>query len=247
MLRVENLTKYFGEVHAVDNVSFTLEEGGVTSVVGPNGAGKTTLINLISGAIKPDAGRIYYKGRDITGYPPSKISRIGIARSFQIPHIFLRMTVLDNILIPLFSRKGLSRNLIKRATDYPEVLKSAEDILGSFGLWEKRNFLANELPHGDRKLLDIAMALAMEPELVLLDEPTSGVSIREKSRIMEIVEEAIRERGVTALIVEHDMDIVFSYSEKIIVMHQGKILAMGSGEEIKRNKEVESILMGGEV
>jgi len=247
ILNVDNLTKYFGEVHAVDHVSFTLEKGGISSIVGPNGAGKTTLINLISGAIKPDSGHVYFQGKDITHLPSYKISKLGLSRSFQIPHIFLGLSVLDNMLTALYSVKNININFIKYANSYHNLIEKAESILNSFGLWDKRDQLAEELPHGDRKLLDIAMALALDPKLVLLDEPTSGVSSREKSHVMKIVEEAIRERGITALIVEHDMDIVFSYSEKIIVMHQGKILAMGTPEEIKGNEVVEAILLGGEV
>jgi len=247
ILKVEDLTKYFGEVHAVDHVSFELEKGSISSVVGPNGAGKTTLINLISGAIKPDSGHVFFMDKKITGLPSYEISKLGLARSFQIPHLFLGLTVLENILTSLYSIKGLSINFIKYTNSYPELMKIAEDILNSFGLWEKRDYLANELPHGDRKLLDIAMALALDPKLILLDEPTSGVSSREKIHVMKIIEDAIRERDITALIVEHDMDIVFSYSEKIIVMHQGKILAIGTPEEIKTNEIVESVLIGGEV
>ncbi|HEW93421.1 ABC transporter ATP-binding protein [Candidatus Geothermarchaeota archaeon] len=246
ILRVEDLAKYFGEVRAVDHITFGIDSGTITSIVGPNGAGKTTLINLISGALKPDSGDIYYNNINIKGMPPYKISKLGIGRSFQIPHIYLNLTTLDNVLVSLYSIKGLTRSMVRDSYSFKDELSRAEAILNMFGLLEKKDMYVYELPHGDRKLLDIAMAFALNPKLVLLDEPTSGVSSREKRRVMKIVDDAIREQGVTALIVEHDMDIVFSYSDKIIVMHQGKIIAEGVPDEIKGDKTVESVLLGGE-
>ena len=157
------------------------------------------------------------------------------------------MTVLDNILISLFSLKGLTKKFLKDAYSYTDIIEKANDVLSMFELIEKKDMYVNELPHGDRKLLDIAMAFALEPELILLDEPTSGVSSKEKRHVMKIVDDAIREKGITALVVEHDMDIVFSYSTKVIVMHQGKIIAQGPPEEIKGNKVFESILLGGSI
>jgi len=244
ILVTKGLTKFFGDFKAVDSVDLTLYEGTITSLVGPNGAGKTTLLNMISGVIKPTRGKIYFMNKDITGLPPYKIVKMGIARSFQLPCVCNDLTTLDNVRIAILSRMGKVRRLFSLVDKDKEVYERAIKILKTFGLYEKKDLLAQDLSHGDRKLLDVAMAFALEPKLILLDEPTSGVSTSEKSKIMRTIEKVIREIGITALIVEHDMDIVFSYSDRIIVMHEGKIIADGKPDEIKSNKRVESILLG---
>jgi len=244
ILVTKSLTKFFGGFKAVDNVNLTLHEGTVTSIVGPNGAGKTTLLNMISGVVKPSSGRIYFMGRDITGLPVHKIVRMGIARGFQIPCVCSNLTTLDNVRVAVLSRMGKLCNMFKLVDGDGEVYSKATEILKTFGLYDKRDLLARDLSHGDRKLLDIAMAFALEPKLILLDEPTSGVSSSEKNRIMKTVEKVIREKGITALIVEHDMDIVFSYSDRIIVMYDGKIIADGEPEEIMSDRRIESLLLG---
>ena len=240
----KGLTKFFEDFKAVDNVNLTLYEGTITSLVGPNGAGKTTLLNMISGVIKPTKGKIYFMGKDITGLPPYKIVKMGIARGFQLPNVCNYLTTLDNVRIAILSHMGKVRNLFSSVDKDKEVYNKAVEILKIFGLYEKKDLLAQDLSHGDRKLLDVAMAFALEPKLILLDEPTSGVSTSEKRKIMSTIERVIRERGITALIVEHDMDIVFSYSDRIVVMHEGKIIADGKPSEIKSDKKVESILLG---
>ncbi len=244
ILVTKGLTKFFGDFKAVDSVDLTLYEGTITSLVGPNGAGKTTLLNMISGVIKPTRGKIYFMNKDITGLPPYKIVKMGIARGFQLPCVCNDLTTLDNVRIAILSHMGKVRRLFSLVDKDKEVYERAIKILKTFGLYEKKDLLAQDLSHGDRKLLDVAMAFALEPKLILLDEPTSGVSTSEKSKIMRTIEKVIREIGITALIVEHDMDIVFSYSDRIIVMHEGKIIADGKPDEIKSNKRVESILLG---
>ena len=242
ILYTKNLVKHFGEVKALENVNLSLEKGTITSIVGPNGAGKTTLINVISGTIPPDKGKVFFMNKDITALLPYKIARMGIGRSFQIPAIYNGLTVLDNVRVAIISRLGKANKIFHKIDK--EINEKANEILEIFGFLEKKNLLAQDLSHGDRKLLDVAIAFALDPKLVLLDEPTSGVSTSEKSIIMNTIHNVIKEKGVTALIVEHDMDIVFSYSNKIIVMHQGEIIAEGKPSQIKEDKNVERILLG---
>jgi len=247
ILEVSGLKKYFGEVKAVDGVNFAIKKETITSIIGPNGAGKTTLLNLISGMLKPDAGKVVFMGKNITKMPPYKIAKLGIGRSFQLVSVYDGLTVFDNIRIPILSRMGKTKSMVSLLERDVKVKEEANEILELFGLFDKKDVLAGELPHGDRKLLDVAIAFALNPKLVLLDEPTSGVGVREKRHVMDVIEKAVREKGVTAIIVEHDMDIVFSYSDRIIVMHQGKILADGSPGEIKENEEVKTVILGGEI
>ncbi|MEM3406416.1 MAG: ABC transporter ATP-binding protein [Nitrososphaerota archaeon] len=242
ILYTKNLVKHFGEVKAVENVNLSLEEGVITSLVGPNGAGKTTLINIISGAIPPDNGKIFFIEKDITNLPPYKRAKMGIGRSFQIPALYNNLTVLDNIRIAIISYLGKANKFFYKIDK--EVNEKTEEILKIFNFQEKKNLLAQDLSHGDRKLLDVAIAFSLNPKLVLLDEPTSGVSTSEKREIMNTIYNVIKERKVTALIVEHDMDVVFSYSDEIIVMHEGEIIAKGEPSKIKEDKNVEHILLG---
>ncbi len=244
ILVARGLTKFFGDFKAVDNVNLTLYEGQIASLVGPNGAGKTTLVNLISGVLPPSSGRILFLGRDVTKLPSYKRVKMGITRSFQIPLVCNQLTVFDNVRLGVLSRMGRTRRMLKRVDAEKEASEKALEILRVFGLESKKDLLAQELAHGERKLLDVAMAFTLEPKLVLLDEPTSGVSTREKNQVMKVITNVIREKGITALIVEHDMDVVFSYSDRIIVMNEGRIIADGPPDEIKGNELVESVLLG---
>jgi branched-chain amino acid transport system ATP-binding protein len=244
ILVTDNLRKYFGEVHAVDNINLSVRRGELYSIIGPNGSGKTTLINLISGLIEPDSGKVFFKGHDVTNANPDKLSKMGLMRSFQIVNIFDGLSVLDNVRIPCSCRLGRIHNPYKKLEDDKELKTEAEGILSLFGLLDKADILAQQLPHGDRKLLDVAICFAMQPEMVLLDEPTSGVSTSEKKKIMEQIISAVRKGEKTALIVEHDMDVVFSYSDRVVAMNRGKILAEGTPEEIKSNQEVRTAITG---
>jgi branched-chain amino acid transport system ATP-binding protein len=240
LLRVEQLKKYFGEVHAVDGVSTEISDSELVSVVGPNGSGKTTLVNLISGALLPDSGKIYFEGRDITKLPAHKRVRLGIGRSFQIPMIHENLSSLDNILVSILSRDGYSKIFYRDVRRYEEARKEAIALLETFSIPLK---LVRELPHGHRKLLDVAMALALKPKLVLLDEPTSGISMEERDQVMSTIVDVLKSRKVAAVIVEHDMEIVAEYSDRIMVMHEGKVLREG-GKEILEDEEVRKILIG---
>lgn len=242
ILETINLKKYFGEVRAVDNVNLKVERGEFVFIIGPNGAGKTTLVNLISRWLKEDSGRIKFMNQDITPLDCVEVSRLGIVRSFQLVNIFDNLTVLDNVRICILSRMGRSKRILSLLDRDKEVLEEALNILERFDLLDKKDFLASELPHGDRKLLDVAMSFSLKPKLLLLDEPTSGVSTADKRVIMDYIRKVAKEEDITTIIVEHDMDIVFGYSERVLVMHEGKIIADGPPEEIRNDENVKRIM-----
>jgi len=244
LLETSRLRKYFGEVHAVDDVEFVMKEGEITSLVGPNGAGKTTLVNVISGFYPPDSGRILFRGKDITHAPPYKRIKEGIARSFQLVNVYDNLPALDNVRVAILSRQGKTSKLFSLLERDEGVRKEAMEILGLLGMSGKEFETAKGLSQGDRKLLDVGIALALRPKLILLDEPTSGVSTKDKSAIMDTVISAVKSENISAVIVEHDMDIVFSYSDRVVVMREGKILADGKPSEIKENAEVRATLIG---
>ncbi len=244
LLETAKLTKYFGDTHAVDNVDFTIAEGEVLALIGSNGAGKTSLVNLISGLIQPDSGQIFFQGADVTHQSVHGRIQAGIARSFQIVNLFDELTVLDNVALSIFSREGLTRYFWSLADHQHAVWQEALDILRQFGLESKSQALAGGISQGERKLLDVAVAYALKPRLLFLDEPTSGVSTREKAPIMEVISSIVRSEKIAAVIIEHDMDIIFRYSDRIVVMNQGLILASGILEEIKKDPLVREMVFG---
>ncbi|MEM4311625.1 MAG: ABC transporter ATP-binding protein [Nitrososphaerales archaeon] len=245
LLEVLEVTKYYGDFKALDNVDLKINRDERISIIGPNGAGKTTLLNLISGLLKPTRGKIILEGKNITNMSPSERCKLGIVKSFQIPSYFPNLTTLDNLKVALISSLGKSKNFLKSYQQDEEINNLSERALEVFGLYERRNFLAKDLPHGDKKLLDVASAFALRPKLILLDEPTSGVSIKEKRDLMGTIMSALKEMEISSLIlVEHDMDIVFNYSSRVVVLHNGKILDDSSPELVKANKEVASVMFG---
>jgi len=244
LLATTELRKYFGDVRAVDRVDFAVREGEVLALIGSNGAGKTTLVNLISGLFPPDGGRIVFRAADVTSLSVYERIRAGIARSFQLVNLFDQLSTLDNITLAIFAREGKTRSLGSLAERDAGVRDEALTILQQFGLRDKTDIWAGNLAQGERKLLDVAVAYALRPRLLLLDEPTSGVSTREKTPIMDTITSVVRAEGITAVIIEHDMDVVFKYSERIVVMHEGKILADGTPDEIRSNPVVGTTLLG---
>jgi branched-chain amino acid transport system ATP-binding protein len=244
LLQTRRLTKHFGETRAVDGVDFTVREGEVLALIGSNGAGKTSLVNLISGLIRADSGRIVFRDQDVTPHSVNERIRAGIARSFQLVNLFDHLTCLDNVALAIFSREGKTRKLFSLAGRDTAVWHEAAGVLGQFGLESKARMLAGGISQGERKLLDVGVAYALRPRLLFLDEPTSGVSTREKAPIMDIISSIVRSQGITAVIIEHDMDIVFTYSDRIVVMHQGTILADGTPDEIRQNQTVVTTLIG---
>jgi len=244
LLTTQALAISFGENRAVNGVDFEVRQGEVLALIGSNGAGKTTLVNLVSGLMRPDRGQILFEGKDVTRQSSYERIKAGIARSFQIVSLFDQLSCADNVALPIFSREGKTRKLATLASRDSAVWAEAHEVLRQFGLDGKAAIPAGTISHGERKLLDVAVAYALRPKLLFLDEPTSGVSTREKAPIMDIVSSIVRAGGITVVIIEHDMDIVFRYSERIVVMHQGVILADGTPDEIRRNDAVTTTLIG---
>jgi branched-chain amino acid transport system ATP-binding protein len=244
LLEVRSVTKAFGSNTAVNDVSLTIRKGEFLGLIGSNGAGKTTLVNLISGFFPADHGTLVFDGHDITRQSINERIRVGIARSFQLVNLFDHLTVLDNVALTIFARQGKTRHLWTLSDRDAPVRDEARAILRQFGLEADAGMLAGGISQGERKLLDVAVAYALRPKLLFLDEPTSGVSTREKAPIMDIITAVVRAEGITAVVIEHDMDIVFRYSDRIVAMHQGAILASGSPDEIRRNDQVAMTLLG---
>ena len=244
LLKTVDLRKQFGETRACDNVNFIVNKGEFLSLVGSNGAGKTSLVNLISAHLTPDSGQILFDGNDITFTTVYERIKAGIARSFQIVNLFDGLSVFDNVAMSIFSRDGKTAKIAALAEHDQDVRNETFDVLGQFGLKSMSTVLAGGLAQGERKLLDVAVAYALRPKLLFLDEPTSGVSTRDKSQIMDTVSSVVRAGAVTAVVIEHDMDVVFRYSDRIVMMHEGRFLADGTPQEIKANNEVASILLG---
>ena len=247
LLAVEGLRKRFGELAAVDGVDLTLPAGRLTAIIGPNGAGKTTLINLVTGALPPDSGRVYFKGEEITHLPTNQRVHRGLSRSFQIMNIFSRLSVLQNVLLPVLSRLGRSLEPFARLESQAEALAEAERILKEIGLGAERDHPAGALSHGDQRLLELGIAIAPGPELCFLDEPSAGLTPVERATVLELIRKLSVERKTTFVIVEHDMDVVFSLSDWIVVMNRGRLLAEGPPAEIRENREVREVYLGEEL
>jgi len=245
ILSASDLHKYYGEFCALDGVSFQINEGEFVSIIGPNGAGKTTLINVLTGLLTPNTGKVFYKDKEITGIGPEKLSKLGVARSFQLVNIFPNFTVLEFLMVAVVSRLGKGTNFYSSLLGDQKVTSEALEVAKLFRLDEKKDVLTKNLPQGDKKMLDVASAFALHPEVILLDEPTSGVSTSDKGKIMETLVSASKKIGIKSIIqVEHDMDIVFSFSDRIIALHQGKILSDSTPAEIEKNEEVVCTVMG---
>ncbi len=242
MLQVETVVKSFDDFIAVNGATLAVEKGEIVAVIGPNGAGKTTLFNLITGALKRDKGKIIFKGEDISEYPPYEICKKGISRSYQIVNIFPRLTVFRNVQVAVLARQRKSHQLFQPAKNM--AVKETNNILESVGLLNKAHRIAGSLSHGDQKILEIAIALGNEPELLILDEPTAGMSPEETSATMELIKRLANMRGLTILFCEHDMDIVFSIAKSIMVMHQGRTLIQGKPEEVRKNPIVQEAYLG---
>jgi branched-chain amino acid transport system ATP-binding protein len=244
LFSIQGLTKRFDALVATNNVSLEIGREGILSIIGPNGAGKTTVFNLLTGLLKPDSGKILYKGEDITGKRPYQIIRHGIARSFQVVSLFEEMTVLDNVRVGIQRRLGLMNRMFLDASNTAVTEKSLE-LLELVGIAPLANYGASHIPHGDRKVLDLAMALAYDPETLLMDEPMAGLSKVERLRITNLIRKLSETRKV--ILVEHDMDLVFGISDSILVLHHGAILAQGTPREIAANESVQSAYLGKEV
>ena len=247
LMELKNLTKAFGKVVTAAGLNLAFEEGVLTSIIGPNGAGKSTLINMITGAIPPDSGAIYFMDTDITRLPTHERVRMGLGRSFQIVNVFRGLSVLENVLIPVLARLGLAARPFKALAAHTPALSEAEKVLELVGLSDKRWLTASQLSHGDQRVLEVAMALAAGPRLLLLDEPTAGMNPVERRQILGTIRQ-LHERGeVSFIIVEHDMDIVFSLSERIIVLNRGEVICDGPPEVVRSDRGVRECYLGEEV
>jgi len=243
MLRVEEIHKSFEDFKAVNGASLTVEKGELVAVIGPNGAGKTTLFNLITGQLKADQGKVIFNQEDISSLPPYKICKRGIARSFQIANIFPRLTVFRNVQVSVLSQQEKSRKLFYPADKL--AVKETNSILESVGLSDKSGNTAGSLAHGDQRALEIAIALGNKPELLILDEPTAGMSPEETTATIDMVKRLADLRGLTILFCEHDMEVVFNAAQSIMVMHQGLTIIQGEPDEVRNSRQVQECYLGG--
>ena len=245
ILEARNVTVFYGDVCALAGVSLGVRDGEFVSIIGPNGAGKSTLINVLTGVLRPTSGDVRFNDRDVRGIGPVALARLGMARSFQLVHIFPDLTVLETLQAAVVSRLGRGTRLFASLAGDRQVQAQALEVAELFGLAGQRHAASKHLPQGDKKLLDVASAFALRPEIILLDEPTSGVSTADKTAIMEILVTASRRIGCRAIIqVEHDMDIVFGYSDRIIALHEGKVLADDHPAAIRENRHVVDTVIG---
>lgn len=245
LLETKNLRKEFGGLVAVDDVSIQVGAKTLHSIIGPNGAGKTTLFNLLSGTFPPTRGHVYFKGKDITHLAPYRITHLGIGRSFQITNIFSNLTVLENIRVAAQAMGNDNFKLFALANRFKRYIDRAEVVIDQVGLNGKEGMLARALSHGDKRKLELGIMLSSDPELLLLDEPTAGMSSEQVPALLEIIRKIMVLGDKTIILVEHRMDMVMSISDRITVMHLGNVLAEGSPHEISTNRTVQSAYLGG--
>ncbi|MGH2699068.1 MAG: ABC transporter ATP-binding protein [Actinomycetota bacterium] len=243
VLSVEDLTVAFDGIRAADRLSARVTSRELVGIIGPNGAGKTTFLNLVTGYVRPQSGRVQFMEHDITGVRPHQITALGVGRSFQVPQLFTSMTVLDNVLVALSTARGGDGDLW-RSLRQDDRVRGAGALLRDFSLDDYADRLASELPEGGRKLLDVGLALALEPKLLLMDEPTSGVSVEEKFAVMDTLTSVLRDSGVTAVFVEHDMEVVRRYADRVLVLSQGKMIADGTPDEVLGDLEIQRAVSG---
>lgn len=244
LLSVRGLVKRYGGLAASDGVDLDVATGEIHSVIGPNGAGKTTLVGQLSGEIRPDAGHIHFDGRDITTVPTYRRSTLGLARSFQVTSIFPRLTVLENVALAVQAHAGHSFSFWRQAAEEERLREPAREALARAGLERHASSIAATLAHGEQRRLEVAMAIATEPRLVLLDEPTAGMGPEETVQMVDLLHDL--RRDTTILLVEHDMDVVFALSDRISVLVYGRVIATGSPEDIRTNADVREAYLGEE-
>ncbi|MEA2109905.1 MAG: ABC transporter ATP-binding protein [Pseudomonadota bacterium] len=243
MLYIDALQKSFDGFLAVNGARLQVEKGDVVAVIGPNGAGKTTLFHLVTGQLTPTSGTIRFKGREISGLAPYLVCRQGISRSYQVVNLFDRLTVFENVQVAVLSYQKKTFRLIRSAKTM--AITETHEILASVGLLDKRDMPSSSLSHGDQKVLEIAIALGNRPELLIMDEPTAGMSPEETAMTLRLMEKLSSELGLTLLFCEHDMEMVFSIASQIMVMHQGKTIVQGPPDEIRNNRLVQKAYLGG--
>ena len=243
ILKVVNLEKHFGAVVAAHNISINVHRGEIIGIIGANGAGKTTFVNLVTGYLQPDAGSIQFEGRDLVGFEPREVTQSGISRSFQVSQVFSTMSVYENVLTALAIARNHGLELLQ-PMHRPGLEERCNEVLKRYRIFEYRDHTVSTLSQGVRKLLDIAMAVVSEPRILLLDEPTSGISVEEKFDLMDIVMEALREDMVTVLFIEHDMEIVERYVSRVIAFYQGEVICDESPAEALADPKVQEFVIG---
>ncbi len=243
-LRVEDLSKDFGGVRAVQHISFCVETGEHLAIIGPNGAGKTTLFNLLDGQLHPTGGRVYLFGQEITNVAPYSRAHLGIARSFQLTSLFLNLTIVGNILLALQGTRPSRFQMLRSASAYEHLYTKAKKLLDSMDLWRKKDDPVHTISYGEQRKLEIALSLALEPKLLLLDEPSTGLTAAESADITSMIHNL--RRDITVILVAHDMDLVFGVAERIIVLHYEEIIAEGTAKKISTDPRVREIYMGSE-
>ena len=246
VLNVADVSKRFGGLHALKDVDLQIEEGTVHAIIGPNGAGKSTLLNVCVGRIKPDVGHVIFDGEILDNHQPHEINQLGVARVFQTPEIFPELNLLENVIIPAMAKRDGAFNFSawKSLDKEVELREQAEHILEDVNLFEERNNEAASLSRGNKRRLELAMGLIQQPRLLLLDEPTAGMARHDTNRTIDLLKK-LKERGMTKVIIEHDMHVVFSLADKISVLAQGQIIAEGTPEEVRGNPKVQEAYLGG--
>ena len=242
ILEMVDLYKHFGNLTAVHGVSLSIGKGKRHAIIGPNGAGKTTLFNLLSGRFKPTRGQILFQGRNITGMPPYRISRLGIARSFQIINVFPQLSVFENVHTVLMSKHHIRYHFLKSLKKWKTVTEETLPILEQIGLLDKKDVPAGFLSYGEQRGLEVGLTIASDPELILLDEPTAGMSMDETRQAIKLIDRVTR--GKTLVVIEHDMEVIFSLADVITVMQYGKVVTTGSPEEIRKDQRVKEAYLG---
>jgi branched-chain amino acid transport system ATP-binding protein len=245
VLKIENLGHSYGKFKVIENISMSIPKGELTALIGPNGAGKTTFYNVVSGRFPPSKGKISFKGQDITGMPAHKVVKLGLLRSFQITNIFPDLTVLDNVVVPLLLHRKRGFSLWRSLKSEKAIYAKAEKVLDKIGILAEAKRPAHVLAYGDKRLVEMAIVLAREPELVLLDEPTAGMNPEETERMIILIKELAEHFGTTFFLTEHDMNVVFSIAKRIFVLHHGILLATGTPDEIRAHPEVRKAYLGG--
>lgn len=248
LLETRELTKEFGGLRALDAVSIAVERGELVSLIGPNGSGKSTLINVITGLLEPTAGEIRYDGTDVVDLSPFEITQLGIGRSFQTASIFPELTVRENVEVASFATEhdSFSVNFFRRRDSYDTVRDRTDEILETIELEDVAGDDAESLPYGDKRRLEVAIGLATDPDLMFMDEPTAGMSPGETNMTVGLIRDLIAEWGMTVVLVEHDMDVVFDVSDRIFTLHEGRVIARGPPEEIRDDPAVREAYLGGE-
>lgn len=242
ILETEGLCHDFGGLDVLFDVNFEVREGERHALIGPNGAGKTTLFNLITGTYKPSRGEVFFKGKDVTGFKPHQLVRLGMGRSFQITSTFTRLTAFQNIRMGILSKRGVRFNLFRKLDKMRDVTEETDHVLKRINLDGERDIPASMLSYGKHRSLEISMALASDPDLVMLDEPTAGMSKDETHHSVELIRKITE--GKTVVVIEHDMDVVFSLADRITVLHLGRLLATGTPDEVRENQDVKDAYLG---